>query len=397
MSKSSAILKQNLAFLMPNYRKGPIVVERGKGSYVWDADGKKYLDFFPGWGVSGLGHCAPRVVAAIRQQATRLLHVSNNYSTDLQAQLAKTLVQKSFKGRVFFSNSGAESTEAAIKLARRYGDQTGERYEIITMKKSFHGRTFAALSATGQPEYSKGFGPMVRGFRHVPFGDFEAVRKAVTDRTVAVMLEPVQGEGGIHVASLDYVRKLRDYCTQHKILLIFDEVQTGMGRTGKLFAFQHYGVEPDVMTLAKSLGNGVPIGAVVAATPYGEILQPGTHASTYGGSPLVCAASLAVFETIQKENLLANARKMGQYLRQGLEILQKKYPLVKEIRGLGVMLGMELDIPGAEIVESCAKQGLLINCTQQTVLRIMPSMQVNRAECDKALKILDKTLAEVKN
>ncbi len=382
-------------YILPTYNRSPLCMVKGKGSKVWDLEGKEYLDFFPGWAVSGLGHCYPSVVSAIKNQARKLLHVSNNFYSVKQAQLAQKIVERSFPGRLFFCNSGAEAVEGAIKFVRKYGSLSG-RYEIITMEGAFHGRTLAALTATGQEKYLKGFEPLPEGFKKVPFNDFQAVKNAVGPKTIAVIMELIQGEGGIQVADPEYVKKIRALCDEKKLLLILDEVQTGMGRTGKWFVYQHYEVEPDLMTLAKSLGSGVPIGALVVNRKIKEeVLVPGTHASTYGGNPLVAAAALAVFKTIEQERLLQNAEKMGAYLKNKLMELKEKYSFVKEVRGIGLMLGMELDRPGADIVTRARIKGLLINCTQDRVLRIMPAITVTKRQLDKGVSILDDVLAEV--
>ncbi|HNV85922.1 MAG TPA: aspartate aminotransferase family protein [Candidatus Omnitrophota bacterium] len=383
-------------FVLPTYRQLPVCLAKGKGGRVWDLEGKEYLDFFPGWGVSGLGHSHPAVVSAIKDQARKLIHVSNNFLNPKQARLAEAISEASFPARVFFGNSGAEANEGAIKFARRYGSATG-RYEIITMENSFHGRTLATITATGQTKYQEGFAPLPEGFGYVPFNDLEALKKRIGPKTVAVMLELIQGEGGINVASPEYVREIRRICDEKDLLLIADEVQTGMGRTGKFFAYQHYGIEPDLMTLAKALGGGVPIGALVVNRRIkGEILTPGTHASTFGGNPLACAAALGVFKAIRKEKLLRNTEIMGAYLREKLEELKTKYSFIREIRGMGLMLGMDLSIPGAKIAEECLNAGLLINCTHETVLRIMPAMIVSKTFLNRGLFILDKVLANVR-
>ena len=381
-------------FVLPTYNRSPVCLVKGKGSKVWDLEGKEYLDFFPGWAVSGLGHCHPNVVHAIKHQVRTLLHVPNNYYGLKQAQLAKKIVEQSFPGRVFFCNSGAEAMETAIKFARKFGSASG-RYEMITMDGSFHGRTLATLAATGQQKYHKGFEPLPEGFKQVPFNDFEALKQAVNAKTIAVALELIQGEGGIRVADPEYVRKARALCDEKKLLLIFDEVQTGMGRTGKWFVHQHYGVEPDLMALAKSLGSGVPIGALVVHRRIKEeVLTPGTHASTYGGNPLVAAAGLAVFKTIEKDGLLQNAEEMGAYLKSRLLAFKEKYSFIKEVRGIGLMLGVELDRSGADIVSRAREKGLLINCTQDRVLRIMPAMTVTKRLIDQGIRILDQVLGE---
>jgi len=334
-------------------------------------------------------------VRAIRQQCGKIMHISNNYLNAKQAKLAAKISSVAFPGKSFFCNSGAESVEAAIKFARKYGSASG-RYEIITMQKSFHGRTLAAVTATGQEKPQQGFEPLPGGFKHVPFNDIEAVKAAIGPHTIGVMLELIQGEGGIHVATQAYVSQLRALCDERDMLLIFDEVQTGLGRTGKMFAFQHYGIEPDLMTLAKALGGGFPIGALVANQRIADKgLTPGTHASTYGGNPLGCEASLAVFHAIEEGNLLENTIEMGEYLRSKLEKFKSKYSFIREIRGKGLMLGMDLDVPGADIVAKAAALGLLINCTQDTVLRIVPAMTVTKRLINQAMKILDGILKEI--
>jgi len=363
------------------------VVERGEGSWVWDAEGKKYLDFFPGWGVSSLGHCHPAVVEAVRQQAGRLLHMPNNFYNEWQGRLARKIVEQSFPGKVFFGNSGAEANEGALKLARRFGEPEG-RFEIITMKASFHGRSLATVTATGQAKYHSGFGPLIPGFKYVPFNDLSALKATITDQTTAIMLELVQGEGGVNVAGEDYVRAIRDICDEKRILMIVDEVQTGMGRTRDYFAFKQYGIEPDIMTLAKALGGGLPIGAFVVRAPFVEQLPPGTHASTFGGSPIVCAASLAVFQVMEAEKILDNVAKMGDYLRKELIRLKEEFPVIKEVRGIGLMLGMELEEEGKSIVDRCLEKGLMINCTAGNILRVMPACNIKKEEIDHAIEII---------
>jgi len=382
-------------YIMSTYTKVPRIFVKGKGMKLVDIDGKEYVDFFPGWGVGNVGHCHSAVLAAVRDQVGKLVHLPNNYFHPAQAKLAAELVRRSFPGKVFFCNSGAEANEAAIKLARAWGT-TGPgvpRYEIITFKDAFHGRTLATITATGQAKYQKGFEPLVEGFvTNVAFNDFEAVRRAKTDKTVAVMMELVQGEGGIHVATPEFVRSVREFCSREKLLLIVDEVQTGMGRTGKMFAFQHYGIIPDVMTLAKSLGGGLPIGCTVAHKDIADTLKPGMHASTFGGGAVVCRAALGVFKAIQKDKMLANAGRMAPFLFDRLEALKKKHAVIKEVRGLGLMIGVELSRPGAPVFEKCLEKGLLINCTHETVLRLMPALTVNKKQADFALGVLDEVL-----
>lgn len=380
-------------YVVPCYNKTPLVLERGKGVRVWDAQGGEYLDFFPGWAVSGIGHCHKRVTEAIRRQAEQLIHVSNNYYHELQGLLAEQVIRHSFPGKVFFCNSGAEANEAAFKLARLFGNPSRNR--IITMERSFHGRTLAAIAATGQKKFQEGFEPLIEGFVNVPFNDLAAVEKVLTADTVGVCLEPIQGEGGVRVADHAFLSGLRRLCNDKKMLLIFDEVQTGMGRTGKMFAYKNFGVEPDIMTLAKSLGGGFPIGAMVARKEIADILQPGTHATTFGGSPLACAAALAVFEAIDKERLLANAVVTGEYLMRKLNGLKARHSVIRQVRGMGLMVGVELETDGAEVYEQCLKNKLLINCTQRNVLRVMPPLIVKEREIDRAVQILDLALEAV--
>lgn len=394
MSKTDKVVAAYDRYIMNTYKRIPLCLKKAKGARVWDIEGKEYLDFFPGWAVSGIGHCHPMVVSAVNKQARKLLHVSNNYYSELQAKLAEAIIRNSFPGKVFFANSGAEANEAAVKLARKYGHDKG-RYEVITMTKSFHGRTLAMITATGQDKVKKGFEPLPEGFIHVAFNDIEAVREAITKKTIAVMLEPVQCEGGINIADPGYIKGLRRICDETDIVLIFDEVQTGMGRSGEMFCYKNYGVVPDVMTLAKALGGGLPIGACVAREKFQDVLTPGTHASTFGGSPIVCAAALAVFDAIKKEKLLANAKRSGLYLCRKLEQLKKKHRFVKAVKGVALIIGVELSIKADDIYNECLKEGLLINCTQDTVLRIMPPLTVTKPEMDKAVAILDKVFARV--
>ncbi len=394
MRKTDKVVKMYEKYIMDTYKRVPLCLKKAKGSRVWDIDGKEYLDFFPGWAVSGIGHCHELVANAIAKQAKRLMHVSNNYYSELQGLLAKKIIEKSFPGKVFFANSGAEANECAVKLARKYGHDKG-KYEVITMTKSFHGRTLGMISATGQDKVKKGFEPLLEGFVHIPFNDIEALKEAVNEKTVAVMFEPVQCEGGINIADEEYMRSARRLCNEKDIVMILDEVQTGMGRAGSLFCYQRYGIMPDIITLAKSLGGGIPIGACVARGKFADVLTPGTHASTFGGSPLVSAAALAVFEAIEKEKLLQNTKKMGAYLAKKLEGLKNKHHFIKEVRSIGLIFGVELNIKGEDIYRKCLHEGLLINCTQDTVLRIMPPMTVTRLQIDKAVSILDKVLAKI--
>ena len=392
------VIKQYNRYVMNTYVRSPLVLVKGKGSRVWDLEGHEYLDLFPGWGVGGLGHCHPWVMKALRGQLTRITHVPNNYYHVAQWRLAKKLVDASFDGTVFFANSGAEVVEAAIKLTRRWGQRSAatgsSRYEIIAMERSFHGRTTGALSATGQAAYREGFAPLLPGFICVPFNDLEAVQRAITPKTVAILLEPIQGEGGIRVATTAFLRGVRDLADEHRLLVIYDEVQTGMGRTGTMFAYQHDGIEPDVLLLAKALGGGVPIGAMIAKRALSSVLTPGTHASTFGGSPLVCAAGLAVFEAIEKQRLLARVASFGQVIMERLTALKARCPTIQEVRGRGLMIGIEVTMDGQPIAEACRAKRLLINCTQQRVLRLLPAMTITRAQLDRALDILEGVLME---
>jgi len=384
-------------YVIPCYTRNPVVIVKGKASWVWDDKGRKYLDLFPGWGVNGLGHCHPHIIKAVRHQVKKLIHMPNNYYNQPQGELARLLVENAFPGKCFFCNSGAEANEAAIKLARRYGNISG-KYEIITALGSFHGRTLTAVTATGQPKYREGFGPLIPGFKYVPFADIDALKNAITEHTAAIMIEPIQGEGGINVAQKKYLKEIREICSQEKILLILDEVQTGMGRTGRMFAYQHYNIEPDIITLAKALGGGLAIGAMIAKKELSGILEPGTHASTFGGNPLACAAGIAVIETIQKQQLLKKTQILGKYLQELLEILARTFPhLIKQVRGIGLMQGIELNRQCKDIVHDCMEKGLLINCTQNTVLRFLPAMTVTKKELLLGVKILTETLRKYSN
>ena len=384
---------------MKTYGRYPIVPVRGEGCQLWDADGKRYLDFLAGVAVNNLGHCHPKVVKAIQEQAATLIHCSNYYQIPQQIELAELLCSHSFADRAFFCNSGAEANEAAIKLARKYSrDTTGrpERYGIITAAESFHGRTMATVSATGQEKVQRFFDPLLHGFSHVPFNDIEAMAAAIDDNTCAIMLEPIQGEGGINVPSKEYLLAVRELCHKHNLLLILDEVQVGMGRTGKLFAHEHFGITPDIMTLAKALAGGAPIGTMLAKEEIAQAFVPGTHGSTFGGNPLVCAAALATVRTILEDGILNRAEEMGEYLLGELESLQSKYPkLVKEVRGIGLMIGMGLHIPGGDIVKAGHGKGLLLNVTHDTVLRFVPPLTVTKAEVNEMIAILDGIFAEV--
>ena len=378
--------------VIANYGRLPIVIVRGEGSYVWDADGKRYLDLFSGWAVTSLGHCHPRLVAALREQAGKLIFMANHMYTEPQGRLAKLLSEQSFGGHAFFCNSGAESVEAAIKLARLH--TPSPKYKVITFEDSFHGRTFAAISATAQSKYHQGFQPLLAGFEYAPLNDLDAVRATVDDETCGILVEPIQGEGGVNLCTDEFLQGLRDLCDERGLVLMFDEVQTGIGRTGKMFGYQHTGVVPDIMTLAKHLGGGVPIGAIVAKPEVGASMTPGTHASTYGGNPLAAAAGCAVIETILEENLLDNTNEVGRYAVGKLRALQEQQPKIKEVRGLGLMIGIELAHSGAEVFKKCLDKGLLTNCTHDTVMRFMPPLTVTRDEIDEGIAIMAQAIEE---
>ena len=383
--------------IMKTYGRYPIVPVRGAGCELWDADGKRYLDFLAGVAVNNLGHCHPRVVKAIQEQAATLIHCSNYYQIPQQIELAELLCAHCFADQAFFCNSGAEANEAAIKLARKYSRETfgPERYRIITAAESFHGRTMATVSATGQEKVQRFFDPLLHGFSHVPFNDLGALTAAISPETCAIMLEPIQGEGGINVPSVEYMRGVRQLCDEHKLLLIFDEVQTGLGRTGKLFAHEHFGVTPDIMTLAKALAGGAPIGTMLARAEVAAAFTPGTHGSTFGGNPLMTAAALAAVRTLLEEGLLDQAMSRGAYLTMKLNQLKARYPFVLEVRGIGLMIGMGLSIPGGEIVKTGHERGVLLNCTHDTVLRFVPPLTVSEAQIDEMIGILGGIFADI--
>lgn len=383
-------------YLMNTYGERVAAFVRGKGTRVWDAEGKEYLDLIAGIAVSTLGHCHPKVVERIVKQAETLIHVSNLYYTLPQIELAKVLVENSFAEKVFFSNSGAEANEAAIKLSRKFDssdDGKPGRYEIITMEGSFHGRTLATLTATGQEKFKAGFGPLVCGFKCVPFNDLGAVEKAVGDETIAIMVEPVQGEGGDRVAEKEYIIGLREVCDRRDLLLIFDEVQCGLGRTGKLFAYEHYGITPDIMTLAKPVGGGLPLGVTLAAEKVAQVFQPGSHASTFGGNPVACSAGVATLKVILEENLVERAHVLGDYLVNKLCELRRKHPAIIDVRGKGLMVGIELSFPCKEIIKQCVMKGVLLNCTAEIFIRFLPPLIVTEEEIDTGIAVLDEVLS----
>ena len=396
METDEQIYQKDQADYLPVFARYKIVLDHGDGVYVYDTHGKKYLDYLGGIAVNVLGHAYPPLVKAVADQAGKMIHCSNLYYTQTQADAAAKLVKLSGLGKVFFGNSGAEANEGAIKLARKYAHQQDpEKSRIITALHSFHGRTIATLTATGQPHYHEGFGPLPGGFDYVPFNDIAALEKLMSDKTAAVMLEPIQGEGGVHVPDMDYLKKVRALCDKYQALLIFDEIQCGMGRSGKFFAYEQFGVQPDIVTLAKGLAGGVPIGAFIATDEAAAAFHAGDHGSTFGGNPLACAAANVVLDTIMEKHLLDNVNEVGGYLKGQLEKLQQKYPkLITEVRGMGLILGMQLTRPGREIVNDCLEYGLIINCTAGDVLRFVPPLIITRAHVDELCSVLDKVLAK---
>jgi acetylornithine/N-succinyldiaminopimelate aminotransferase len=390
------LIREGQHVLANTYAQHPILLVRGEGTRVWDSTGKEYLDFVGGIAVCNLGHCHPKVVQALEEQAKQLIHCSNFYYIGPQVELARRLCEHSFGERVFFCNSGAEANEAAIKLARKYGkEHYGEgRYEIITMENSFHGRTMGALSATGQKKFHKGFEPLLPGFQYVPFDDLKAVEGAIGPQTCAVMVEPIQAEGGVNLPSPGYLKGLRELCDQTGVVLIYDEVQVGMGRTGTFFAYQHWDAPPHIMTLAKSLANGVPIGAMVATEEVAQAFSPGTHAATFGGNPLATRVGCVVIDTLLEGGILQNCQEMGTYLVKGLLDLKERYAFINDVRGKGLMIGAELAFKGKEIVDRCLERGFLINCTTDRVLRFIPPLIVTQDEINRLLSTLDEVFSE---
>lgn len=380
----NGLIAKSNSYLANTYRRFPIVITRGEGCWVYDHTGRRYLDFICGIAVCNLGHSHKRVVDSIKTQLEKLTHISNLFYNDMQIKAAELIVQNSFGDKVFFCNSGAEANEAAIKLARRYSyKKYGKgRFKIITMENSFHGRTIATLSATGQRKFHEGFEPLLDGFTYVPFNSIESIEEEIDETTCAVMMELIQGEGGVHIASTEYVRKLREITEKRDILLIIDEVQTGIGRTGKLFAYEHYGITPDIMTLAKALGNGFPCGAMVAKEKVMDAFEIGSHASTFGGNPLASSAIVATLETIVDENLLSSAQKVGEYLREGLMELKKSFGVIRDLRGIGLIWGLEVCGNAQDIVEEFLKEGILVNLTSGNVIRILPPLIVKEEEID---------------
>ncbi len=379
-------------YVVPNYTRFPVALVRGEGSYVWDDQGRRYLDFFPGWGCNLLGHCPPRVVEAIQRQAAELIHVPNTWHTEAQGRWAQMLSERSFGGKAFFCNSGAEANEAAIKLARLHS--TDKRYKIITFRGGFHGRTYGATSATAQPKYHEGIGPLLAGFTYAPFGDLDAVAQLIDDETCAILVEPIQGEGGIQIPPREFLPGLRKLADENELLLIFDEVQSGCGRTGKWFAYEHTGITPDVMTLAKSLCGGIAGAALLTTPELAPSLRPGMHAATFGGNSIATRAGIATIETIEQDGLLNRATQLGEAFRQRLQPLVDSSPIVNELRVCGLMIGVQLTVDGAPIVQQCLDRGLLVNCTQQTVIRLLPAITLTDRQldegCDTLIEVFEK-------
>ncbi len=397
MNSFNADIEQACArHIFGTYSRFPVAFVRGEGCRLWDDKGKEYLDFLSGIAVCGLGHCHPEVSRAIERGARNLIHVSNLFYTYPQVELAQELTRLSFADKVFFCNSGAEANEAAIKLARKHSsDLYGPgRFHVISMKNSFHGRTMATLSATGQSKVHKGFEPLVEGFVHVDFNSIAAVEAAITDKTCAVLVEPVQGEGGLNFASPDYFRDLKALCRENNLLLIFDEIQSGLGRTGSLFAYEHEAMSPDIMTLAKGLANGLPMGAMLATDEVAEAFTPGSHATTFGGGPLVASAALATLKVVSEPGFLEKVRATGAYLVSRLRELEYRFPFVNHVRGRGLMVGMELDMPGGKFVSKCLEKGAIINCTHDKVLRFVPPLIAGRPEVDRMVAILEEAFKE---
>jgi acetylornithine/N-succinyldiaminopimelate aminotransferase len=379
-------------YVIPNYTRYPVCLVKGAGSRVWDDSGKPYLDYFPGWGCALLGHCPPLVVDAVQQQVAKLIHVPNSWHTEPQGELAEALCKKlHWPAQAFFCNSGTEANEAAIKIARLWGKPNG-KFKIITMIDSFHGRTMGSISATGQPKYQQNLEPLLPGFVHVPFGDIDAVAAAIDHETAAVLIEPIQGEGGINIPPAGYMQNLRQLTRDKGMLLMLDEVQSGMGRVGEWYAHQLDAVEADVVSLAKALASGIAMGGVLARPEVAAVLKPGTHAATYGGNPISAVASLATIRTIEKEGLLARSKNLEELFRKRFTALMPKCPWITEVRARGVMVGIQLSIEGAPIVKACLEKGLLINCTHQTVIRLLPAMNLSDAEFEEGCSILEEAL-----
>jgi predicted acetylornithine/succinylornithine family transaminase len=391
---TKTLMEWSAKYHTPNYGRTPLVLVRGEGTRVWDSDNREYLDFTTGIAVTGLGHCHPVITGAIREAAATLLHVSNIFHNAPQVHLAKLLVEHSFADRVFFCNSGAEANEAALKVVRKYAKErlATDRYEVIATHNSFHGRTLATVSATGQPKYHHGFEPLMPGFKHVAYNDLRAMERAMDSHTAAILVEPIQGEGGVNIPDDGYLPGLRKLCDESGALLVFDEVQTGVGRTGRLWAYEHSGVEPDVMTLAKALANGIPIGAMLCREEVATALTAGSHGSTFAGSAFVTSVALATLTTVIGDKLPERAAQRGRELMDGLRELQRRLPVIKEVRGKGLLIGVELSKPAGPVMDACREAGLLVLTAGEKVVRLAPPLIVEPAECQRALKILGDAL-----
>ncbi|HPU29827.1 MAG TPA: aspartate aminotransferase family protein [Syntrophorhabdaceae bacterium] len=392
------LIKKGMQYIANTYNRFPIAVIKGEGCWIWDLNSRRYLDFLSGIAVCNLGHAHKNIIEGITQQAQRLFHISNLFYIEPQVKAAELLCKYSFGDRVFFCNSGAEANEAAIKLARRYSwKKYGEgRFEIIVMENSFHGRTIATLSATGQPKFHEGFHPLLEGFKYCKFNDIDAVKENINRKTCAIMLEPIQSEGGVYVADKGYIKELREIAYENDLLLIFDEIQTGMGRTGKFFCYEHFDVEPDIMTLAKALGNGFPVGAMVAKKEIMDAFVPGTHASTFGGNPLATSAVVATINTIVDEGIIKHCESMGKYLREGLTRLKERFSFILDIRGMGLIIGIELATSGDEILKEFINEGVIVNCTKGNILRLLPPLIITEEEIDIFLEVAERVFEKFK-
>lgn len=391
---NKTVIEETEKYYLPVFGRYPLVLDHGKGCYLYDKEGNAYIDFLAGIAVNALGHAHPVLVKAIADQAAKIMHCSNLYYTEIQAKAVKVIAEVSGFDRVFLANSGAEANEGALKLARKYGKQKAEgKYRIITAVHSFHGRTMMTLTATGQEKYQQGYEPLPQGYEYVEYGNIEQLKAVMADDVCAVLLEPIQGEGGVHVPSDEYLQQVRELCDKHDALLIFDEIQTGVGRTGKWFAYMHSGVKPDVLTFAKGIGGGFPMGGFAVPERLAHVFKPGDHGSTFGGNPLACAAAYAGLTAIRSENLVDKAAVQGEYLKAELLKLQAKYPeKLKEVRGKGLILGMELSKEGKAVVESCLEDKVIVNCTAGNVIRLVPPLIVSRKEIDIVVQALDKAL-----
>ncbi|HOV89905.1 MAG TPA: aspartate aminotransferase family protein [Syntrophorhabdaceae bacterium] len=386
------IIKKGQQYLANTYNRFPIVVTKGQGPWLWDLNGRRYLDFLAGIAVCNLGHAHRNVIDGICTQAEKLFHISNLFCIEPQIKAAELLCNYSFGEKIFFCNSGAEANEAAIKLARRYSwSRYGEdRHEIIVMENSFHGRTIATLSATGQPKFHEGFKPLLDGFRYCPFNDIEALKAMINNKTCAIMIELIQSEGGVYVAEKEYIQEIRRLADERDILLIIDEIQTGMGRTGRFFGYEHFGIEPDIMTLAKALGNGFPVGAMIAKKRIADAFVPGTHASTFGGNPLAMSAVIATLNTIIDDGIIKHCENMGKYLFEGLMKLKQRFSFIIDVRGMGLLLGVELSINGDDVLKEFMEEGVILNCTKGRIIRLLPPLIITKDDVDLFLEIAER-------